>query len=154
LAVQRFSHLQKAGAMILSAGMIVVRQDQREWKYLFLRAYRNWDFPKGLVEASESPFEAAKREVSEETGITRLILRWGKVYQETKPYNRGTKIARYYLAETKQSEVHFSINPEIGKPEHQEYRWLTHAQIQKLAPPRLLPIIAWAQGVIGSRPTG
>jgi 8-oxo-dGTP pyrophosphatase MutT (NUDIX family) len=138
--------------MILSAGMIVVRQDQGEWKYLVLRAYRNWDFPKGLVETSESPLETARREVAEETGITQLMLRWGEIYQETTPYNRGTKIARYYLAETTQSEVRFSINPQIGKPEHHEYRWLTSAQIQKLAPPRLLPIIAWAEGVIGFSP--
>jgi len=138
--------------MILSAGMIMVRQDQGEWKYLFLRAYRNWDFPKGLVETWESPLEAARREVSEETGITQLTFRWGHVYQETAPYNRGTKVARYYLTETTQSEVHFSINSQIGKPEHHEYRWLTHAQIQKLAPPRLLPVIAWAAGIIETDP--
>ncbi len=140
--------------MILSAGMIVVRQDDQQWKYLFLRAYRNWDFPKGLVEISESPLQAARREVSEETGINRLIFPWGEVYQETAPYNRGTKIARYYLAETTQSQVCFSINPAIGKPEHHEYRWLTYDQIQKLAPPRLLPIIEWAEGIIRSHPGG
>jgi 8-oxo-dGTP pyrophosphatase MutT (NUDIX family) len=138
--------------MILSAGMIVVRRDRGKWKYLFLRAYRNWDFPKGLVETSESPLQAARREVAEETGITQLIFRWGEVYRETTPYNRGTKIARYYLAETTQSEVRFSINPEIGRPEHQEYRWLACAHLQKLAPPRLVPIIAWAEKIIGSGP--
>ena len=39
---------------------------------LLLRAYRNWDLPKGLVEPGEQPFAAACREVEEETGITDL----------------------------------------------------------------------------------
>ncbi|MGH8579780.1 MAG: NUDIX domain-containing protein [Gammaproteobacteria bacterium] len=32
-----------------------------------LRAYNYWDFPKGTVEPAEDPFEAACREVEEET---------------------------------------------------------------------------------------
>jgi hypothetical protein len=55
---------------------------------------------------------------------------------------------RYYLAETSQSEVTFSINPQMGNPEHHEYRWLTFQDIKNLAPERLLPIIDWAQGII------
>jgi 8-oxo-dGTP pyrophosphatase MutT (NUDIX family) len=130
--------------MVLSAGFVVVKKE-KGWKYLFLRAYRNWDFPKGIVEPSEDVLEAAKREVEEETGIDDLTLRWGSTFKETSPYRGGKKVARYYLAETSQSDVTFSVNPEIGRPEHHEYRWVSYDEIKKLAPERLLPIIEWAE---------
>lgn len=134
--------------MIRSAGVVVVRKEANQWKYLFLRAYRNWDFPKGIVEPSEDPLETAKREVQEEAGITNLNFRWGDVFKETSPYSGGRKIARYYLAETPESIVTFSINPEIGGPEHHEYRWLSYDEFRKLSPQRLLPIIEWANNLI------
>lgn len=134
--------------MIRSAGVVVVRKEANQWKYLFLRAYRNWDFPKGIVEPSEDPLETAKREVQEEAGITNLNFRWGDVFKETSPYSGGRKIARYYLAETPESIVTFSINPEIGGPEHHEYRWLSYDEFRKLSPQRLLPIIEWANDLI------
>ena len=64
-----------------------------------LRAYRNWDFPKGLVENGEDPLAAARREVTEETLISDLQFAWGDVYFETAPYSRN-KVARYYVAQT------------------------------------------------------
>jgi len=134
--------------MILSAGIVIVRKEKDEWLYLFLRSYRNWDFPKGEVEPGEDPFETAKREAQEEAGITDLKFSWRDIFKETEPYSRGRKIARYYIAETSQSEVTFSINPELGTPEHHEYRWLPDKEIKKFSPERLLPIIEWAQSLI------
>lgn len=134
--------------MILSAGIVVVRKETKEWKYLFLRAYKNWDFPKGIVESTEAPIETAKREVKEEAGITDLNFRWGDIFKETLPYSGGKKIARYYIAETSQSTVTFSVNPELGKPEHHEYRWLSYDEIKKLSPKRLLTTIEWANSLI------
>ena len=134
--------------MIRSAGIVIVRREVSEWKYLFLRAYRNWDFPKGIVEESETALDTAIREAKEETGIEDLKFRWGKTFKETLPYNRETKVARYYIAETSQSKVTFSINPDIGKPEHHEYRWLSVDALKQLSPARLLPIIAWANVMI------
>ncbi len=67
----------------LSAGVVVLRRVESEWPYLMLRAYRNWDFPKGLVEPDESPLGAARREVAEETGITGLRFTWGETYYVT-----------------------------------------------------------------------
>jgi 8-oxo-dGTP pyrophosphatase MutT (NUDIX family) len=134
--------------MIISAGVIVVRRESGGWKYLVLRAYRNWDFPKGEVEAGESPLETAIRETREETGITELNFRWGEIYRETEPYNRGTKVARYFLAETSQTAVVFAVNPQIGGPEHHEYRWADSSELRKLVPPRLVPVVAWAAGML------
>lgn len=135
--------------MILSAGVVVVRKENEVWKYLFLRAFRNWDFPKGIVETTEDPLETAKREVREETGIKDLNFRWGHLFKETLPYHSGgKKIARYYVAETSESTVTFSINPELGKPEHHEYRWLSYEEIKRLSPKRLFIIIEWANGLL------
>ena len=134
--------------MILLAGIVVVRKEGHEWKYLFLRAFRNWDFPKGIVEDSENALDTAIREVREEAGIEALKFHWGEVFKETAPYNRGTKVARYYIAATSQPEVTFSINPEIGKPEHHEYRWLSYEELRAPAPARLHPVIDWAHSLI------
>lgn len=136
--------------MVLSAGIVIVRREGMKWRYLFLRSYKNWDFPKGLVEPGEDPLVAARREAQEEAGISDLDFAWGNAFQETEPYSGGRKIARYYIASTRQEKVTFSINPEIGAAEHHEYRWLSYDEILKLAPPRLRPIIEWAQRTIGS----
>jgi 8-oxo-dGTP pyrophosphatase MutT (NUDIX family) len=135
--------------MIVSAGVIVVRKQAGNWLYLFLRAFRNWDFPKGETEPGESFLEAAVRETREETGITQLDFSWGEVFKETAPYNRGTKVARYYLAQTSEDQVVFAVNPRVGKPEHHAYRWLSYPELEKLSPPRLLSVISWAHGMVG-----
>ena len=49
------------GAGKLSCGAVIVRRDEDGWLTLMLRAYRNWDFPKGLCEPGESPIEACAR---------------------------------------------------------------------------------------------
>ncbi len=136
--------------MILSAGIVIVRRQEKEWKFLFLRAFRNWDFPKGIVETGEDPLETAKREAAEETGIWDLHFRWGHIYRETEPYSGfgGKKAARYYIAETECCQVIFSVNPEIGRPEHHEYRWLTYNELLELSPKRLKSIVQWANSVI------
>lgn len=131
-------------AKILSAGVAVVRGQGAARRYLLLRAYRNWDFPKGVVEPGEDPLQAAIREVAEETTLTDLNFRWGHDYRETAPYGRG-KVARYYLAETAQTEVSLPVNPELGRPEHDEFRWVNYATARRLLPPRLQPILAWAE---------
>lgn len=135
----------------LSAGVAVVRRSDREWLFLMLRAYRNWDFPKGLVEQGETPLAAARREVAEESGITDLRFTWGEVFFETLPY-AGNKVARYYLAETSTEQVVLAINPSLGRPEHHESRWLRLDEALALAVPRLRQVVKWAAGVIEGAP--
>ena len=69
----------------LSCGIILVRQSDAGWVTLMLRAYRHWDFPKGIRERGEEPLDAAKREVAEETGITEFEFNWGDRYFEPGP---------------------------------------------------------------------
>lgn len=135
----------------LSAGVVVVRKAADTWLFLMLRAYRNWDFPKGLVEAGEQPLAAAIREVREETCIEQLRFTWGEVYRETGPYSHK-KIARYYVAETDTESVSLPVRPELGRPEHNEWRWLSFERGLALCSPRLDPIMRWAAETIGLIP--
>lgn len=132
----------------LSAGVVVVRQTAEHWLFLMLRAYRNWDFPKGLVEIGENPLDAARREVAEETLIEDLSFTWGERYIETAPYSRN-KVARYYVAETRSESVTLPVRPELGRPEHHEWRWLDIDEALDFCSPRVEPVIRWAGQTIG-----
>lgn len=130
--------------LAFSAGVVIVRPENSGWRVLVLRAYRNWDFPKGMVEPGEAPLDAAIRETAEEAGISDLAFRWGEGYCETVPYGRG-KVARYYLAETAQAFITLPVSPELGRPEHDEWRWVGFDEAGRLLPLRLQPILAWAR---------
>jgi 8-oxo-dGTP pyrophosphatase MutT (NUDIX family) len=130
-----------------SAGVVVVHVAGMEVQYLLLRAYKNWDFPKGLVEPGEQPLDAALREVKEETTLEGLSFDWGTPYLDTGPYNRG-KISRYYVARSDATRVHLPINPELGFPEHQEARWVGVETALSMVSPRLQPVIHWANDII------
>lgn len=125
-----------------------MREGTSGWLLLMLRAYRNWDFPKGMVEAGEEPLVAARREVREETRIGDLEFRWGEVYQETGPYG-NRKIARYYLAATRTEKISLPVNPELGRPEHDEWRWVDRDTAISLASARLQPIVRWVVATVG-----
>ena len=133
----------------LSSGAVVLRQVDDRWHCLVLRAYRNWDFPKGLVEPGEEPLQAALREVEEETGLAELAMPWGPVWRETEPY-AGGKVARYYVAESAQGRVALRINPALGRPEHHEFRWLTLDAAHPLLPPRLRTVLGWVRTVVSA----
>ncbi|WP_454753932.1 NUDIX domain-containing protein [Cupriavidus necator] len=132
-----------------SAGLVVLRPTTGQWLCLILRAYRNWDMPKGMPESNEQPLSAAMRESREETGLSMLELRWGEDYRETEPYANG-KIARFYLAVSPNGEVSLPISSELGRPEHHEFRWVTFAEAQQLLPSRFEPILEWAQSMAGA----
>lgn len=120
-----------------------MRAAQEGERVLLLRAYKNWDLPKGLVEHGEEPRAAAVRETEEETGIADLTFDWGEQFVETEPYARN-KVARFYLARTRTERVVLGVNPQLGRPEHHEYRWADFVEAHALVPPRLERVIAWA----------
>ena len=127
-----------------AAGAVVFRRSDRGIRILLLRAYKNWDFPKGLVEPGENELSAAKREVEEETGLADLDYPFGEEFKETLPYS-GNKVARYYLAETDAEKLALPVSPELGRPEHHEYRWVSFDEAEDLLPPRLSIVLEWAK---------
>ena len=62
---------KKQFPVIEAAGGLVERTDN---KLLFIFRNNKWDLPKGGVEKNELIIEAAKREVTEETGVADLIV--------------------------------------------------------------------------------
>ena len=130
-----------------AAGAVVFRRSERGIQLLLLRAYKNWDFPKGLVEPGENELDAAKREVREETGLAELDYPYGDEFKETLPYADG-KVARYYLTQTDAEKIDLPVSPELGRPEHHEYRWVSFDEAEGLLPPRLAIVLDWAKKTI------
>lgn len=137
------------GVSYLSCGVVLARETDDGWKTLMLRAYRHWDFPKGLREEGEESLEAALREVKEETSIDEVVFDWGDRYTETGPYSRG-KTARYYLGRTTQDDVVMGPSPETGEPEHHEWRWVSFDEAYDLSAPRVRTVVTWARQIIGA----
>ena len=131
----------------LSAGVVVVRETAEGWRFLLLRAFNHWDFPKGMVEPDEDPRAAAVREVREESLIDDLSFAWGDSSTRTGPYSRG-KVAQYFIASTPTAQVTLSVNVELGRPEHNEYRWVDYEEALRIVSPRVRPVVQWAAQVL------
>ena len=116
-----------------------------------MRAFAYWDFPKGAPDPGEELLAAAIREVEEETGLTGLSFRWGEAFLETEPYSGG-KVARYYVAEAPAGEVSLPVSPELGRPEHDEFRWVSFEEAKRLLVPRVREIAEWAEKLLVSSP--
>lgn len=58
--------------VITAAGGLVMNEEK---EFLFIYRGNKWDLPKGKIEKGESIDEAALREVSEECGISQLVLK-------------------------------------------------------------------------------
>ena len=100
-----------------------------------------------MVEPGESELDAARREVAEETGLADLDYPFGDEFKETVPY-AGNKVARYYVAETAAEKIELPVSPELGRPEHHEYRWVSFDEAEDLLPPRLATVLDWAKKTI------
>ncbi len=142
-AIQALDRRCESEGQTLSAGVVVVRWQGDQPCYLLVRAYNHWDFPKGIVGSEETPYKAAIREVYEETTLNDLVFHWGECYKETPPYAHR-KVARYYIAESPSDIPSLPVSPELGRPEHHEYRWVDYQQARSLVSERLKPILDWA----------
>ena len=112
-----------------------------------MRAFNHWDFPKGMVERDEDARTAAVREVHEETLIEDLEFAWGNASTHTGPYSRG-KVAEYFIARTTTEAVTLPVSEELGRPEHNEYRWVDYEEALQIVSPRVRPVVQWAAQVL------
>lgn len=122
---------QKA-KQVISAGIIVFRRAKDGIKFLILYHGRNyWNFPKGRLEKSERSYQAALREVQEETGLKPADLKIVGNFKafERFFYRRGKerifKVVILYLAETRQVNVAVSH-------EHEGYGWFSFSEAMKV----------------------
>ena len=76
-----------------------------------------------------------------------LDFTWGETSTRTGPYSRG-KVACYYIAQTRTADVTLPVNPELGRPEHSEFRWVDFDEAVKLVSPRVRPVLVWAAQVM------
>ena len=143
--------------MIQSAGVAVVdlrlEDPTAEPTVLCVRAYANWDFPKGRLEEGESSTGAAIREVEEETTLQHgadYILSGQPAGAVTYGTGAKKKTSTYYIGQRMSDKDPFlPVSEELGKPENDEWRWVPLSALPALMPGRLQGIagrvIAWAE---------
>lgn len=109
-----------------SAGILVYRFDGGIPCILLLHyTAGHWDFPKGHLEQGETPEQAARRELSEETGMVEVKLdpdwRQSLHYIYTAHGRRIAKQVDFFLGETNTTDIQLSH-------EHQGFAWLPPAE--------------------------
>ena len=141
----------------LSAGVLLFRQVHGEVEVLLIKPggpyWRNkdagaWMIPKGMVEAGETPVQAAIREFAEETGseLTTVPFLLGVVRQA------GGKSVHAFAAEgdldpARIQSVDFEMEwpPRSGRwerfPEAVAARWMSLAEARALMLPSQLPLL-------------
>jgi 8-oxo-dGTP pyrophosphatase MutT (NUDIX family) len=135
----------------LSAGAVVIHGWGDQRRYLLLRCFQYWDFPKGMVEKGEAPLDTARREIAEEASLEDLSFPWGDQFTETAPYGDG-KVARYYLAVSATRDVVLGHSEELGHPEHDEFRWVTVEEARALLGPRVRAVLEWGHALSATPP--
>lgn len=139
--------------MINSAGIIVIdKADPSGASVLCVRAYSNWDFPKGHVEDGETLIEAAVRELEEETTLSTEDIKLIGLKAPSVTYGSGKKkkTATYFLADrVTQKDPYLPVSPELGRPENDEYRWVPATDLTALLPSRLSPVAGYITSWLG-----
>jgi 8-oxo-dGTP pyrophosphatase MutT (NUDIX family) len=97
--------------------------------WLLLDYGKHWDYPKGHLEKGETPWQAAVRELREETGIRqvdrRTSYRRQMHYQFFSPRKgRVAKTVTYFVGQTQTATIEVS-------DEHTGFAWLAYEQALK-----------------------
>ncbi len=116
---------------IESAGVVPYRHTSGAIEFLLVKhRHGHWEFPKGKIDPSESPEQAAVRELAEEAGV---VARLHEGFHDLVCYSfidrpTGVRI---------QKKVHFFVGEVIAgsvtiSHEHAAARWLPHKQAYTL----------------------
>ncbi|NCN52956.1 NUDIX domain-containing protein [Candidatus Wolfebacteria bacterium] len=121
----------------ISAGIIIYkrmkdRDGKIDTKYLLLYHGRGyWNFPKGKLEKDERGYQAAFREVEEETSIPAKALKLEKNFKVADKYvfykekEKVSKVVMFFLAQTSVDDVTLS-------EEQEGYGWFLYKDAIKL----------------------
>ena len=71
-----------------SAGFVVVHRGADGDRYLLVNQVSHWSFPKGHIEEGETPIEAARRELFEETALSDISIIPGFEFKEEYVFKR------------------------------------------------------------------
>lgn len=122
----------------IAAGIIIYRKTEEGLKFLILYHRGSyWNFPKGKIESEEKSFQAAVREVKEETGLSRHDLKFHDYFKAYEKFNfwkktisgnsqKVFKIVIFYLAETRKSDIR------IVEKSHNGYGWFDYKEAMKI----------------------
>ena len=117
---------KKKFPIVEAAGGLVKRTDN---KLLFIFRNNKWDLPKGGVEKKELVIDAAKREVTEETGVSNIIVE--KKISET--YHIFKKGKRFRLKKTywfKMSTTYMGKTKPQTEEGIEKTKWVSNKNIE------------------------
>ena len=135
---------------ILTSGLCVVLFDGDRYRLLAVRSFDSWDFPRAPVSEGEDPLEVALDETRAATGLDELELNWGsEAFRDTLASEDGS-VSRYYLVQSKTSDVALRVPPGDGGEEDFEFRWVTFEEAEDILPPRLAIILNWVVDQLAS----
>ena len=116
----------------VSAGVIVFRDGAEGRRYLLLLSRLTkrplWEFPKGGIDPGETTFQAALRELHEESGLAESDIRlipgceWTERYRFATTHDGARRLVHkevtYFLAEALRDEV------KVSEKETIEFAWV------------------------------
>lgn len=107
-----------------SSGAIVYREISGGIRYLLIKNKRsaNWGFPKGHLEKGETKYDAARREVLEETGLHIKIHLGFEGISKYKIKDKIDKIVSIFVASTE------DVCTVVQEEEIEDYVWLPYTR--------------------------
>jgi len=127
----------------LSAGLVVLHHDGERLRLLCLRTFEDWDFPKAPVADDSEGLDVAIAQTRVAMGLEDLAFPWGEDHRDTVASDDG-RVSRYFLAESKSSDVVLRLPADADAEEDHGYAWVTFDEAEDLLPPRLALVLDWA----------